>query len=198
MANTSRVRGARPVKHLTGAPYNGQANKYSALSSDSSVIMVGDFVQLDSTDSANTGVYPAVKRLAAGDSTAANIIGAVVGMSIDPTNLNTPQYRAASTARVLFVSDAPDIVYEIQEDAVGGALATTSIGLNAAIDLTAGSTTTGSSGMQLDTSTAATTSALPLKIVGFTDSEDNEAGSANAKVLVTVNNSLYRGGQVGQ
>lgn len=198
MANTSRVNGLRPVKHLNGSPYNGQTNKYSALSSDSSVIMVGDLVQLDSTDSANTGVYPAVKRLAAGDSTAANVVGVVQGFSIDPTNLNTPQYRAASTSRVVFVADAPDIIFEIQEDAAGGALATTSIGLNAAVDLTAGSTTTGSSGMQLDTSTAATTSALPLKIVGFSDKEDNEAGSSNAKVLVTVNNSLFRGATSGQ
>jgi len=28
MANTSRVNGFKPVKHITGAPYNGQANIY--------------------------------------------------------------------------------------------------------------------------------------------------------------------------
>jgi hypothetical protein len=198
MANVDRPNGLRPVKHFTGAPYNGQANRYSALATDSSVIMVGDIVQLDSTDSGNATAYPAVKRLAAGDSSSANAVGVVVGFTIDPTALNTPQYRAASTARTLLVADSPDIVFEINEDADGGALANTSLGLNAAVTTTAGSTTTGSSGMELDASTAATEATLPLKIVGFSDREDNERGVANAKVLVTLNKHLFRGGQVGQ
>ncbi len=28
MANTSSINGFRPVKHLNGSPYNGQANIY--------------------------------------------------------------------------------------------------------------------------------------------------------------------------
>ena len=46
MASVSRANGFRPVKTVTGAAYNGQANVYFVPSSDSTVIMVGDAVKL--------------------------------------------------------------------------------------------------------------------------------------------------------
>mgnify|MGYP000311167172 CR=1 FL=1 len=49
-----------------------------------------------------------------------------------------------------------------------------------------GSTITGLSGAQLDTSTKATTNTLNLRIHGFVQRADNEIG-ANAKVLVSIN-----------
>ena len=45
MANTSRISGFRPVKHSTGAPYNGQANLYYFPSTDGTAAYVGDVVK---------------------------------------------------------------------------------------------------------------------------------------------------------
>ena len=46
MASVSRANGFRPVKTITGANYNGQANLYFVPASDSTAIMVGDAVKL--------------------------------------------------------------------------------------------------------------------------------------------------------
>ncbi len=182
MANVSRVNGFRPVKHLDGSPYNGAYNTYYVPASDGTALFVGDAVKL--AGSASDDGYATIAQAAAGNP----VVGVVVGFRVDPTNLNTPsQYRAASTARYVRVADARDLVFEVQEDAVGGAAAVTDVGLNADLVVAAGSTTTGQSGMQLDTSTKATTATLVWKILGFANRPDNEIGSANAKVHVMIN-----------
>jgi len=181
MANVSRINGFRPARYLNGSPYNGQVTRYFVTAGDTTAIFAGDLVQIDG-GSDGSGIR-SVTQGAANDA----CVGVVVGFVIDPTNLNTPQYRAASTARYLLVADDPNILFEVQEDAVGGALASASVGLNANFVVGSGSTTTGMSAMQLDTNTAATTNTLPLKIVEFVQREDNEVASANAKVLVKLN-----------
>lgn len=189
MANVSRVNGFRPVKYLNGAPWNGQANLYFIPSGDATATFIGDLVTLDSSGDPSGsggngyGVRSVVQGVAAGA-----VVGAIVGFAIDPTNLNTPQYRAASTGRYVYVADDPNLLFEAQEDAVGGALALADIGLNVDFVVGSGSTTTGTSGMQIDTSTKATTATLPLKLVEFSRRQDNEVGSANAKVVVKINN----------
>jgi len=181
MANVSRINGLRPSRYLSGAPWNGQVTKYFVAASDASAIFNGDLVKIDG-GSDGSGVRSVTQGVATG-----TYCGVVVGFEIDPTNLNTPQYRAASTARYVYVVDDPDVLFEIQEDAVGGALASNAVGLNADVVVGSGSTTTGSSGMQLDTSTAATTATLPFKIIEFSKKVDNEVAVANAKVIVKIN-----------
>jgi hypothetical protein len=199
MANVDRVNGFRPVKYANGAPYTGQANLYYIPSSDTGSVFVGDLVKLAGAASADG--YPTVAAAAATNTP----VGVVVGFYPQNTkpgfisggslSLDTPVYGAASTNRYVMVADQPDLICEVQEDGVGGALATTSVGLNADIVVAAGSTSTGASGMELDSSTAATTSTLVLRIVGFVDRPDNEIGSANAKMLVGFNVHQY--GSVG-
>lgn len=185
MANVSRVNGLRPVKHLNGSPYNGQANWYFIPSTDSTAVFLGDPVKL--AGSASADGYPTVAQAAASNVA----LGVVVGFKPDPTNLNVPIYRAASTNRYVLVADAPDIVYEVQSN---GTTVAADVGLNANITVGAGSTTTGASGVQLDDASKATTATLPLKIIGFVDRIDNDITSANAKVLVTINNHQYTSG----
>lgn len=181
MANVSRINGLRPSRYLSGAPWNGQATKYYVTSGDTTAIFHGDLVKIDG-GSDGSGVRSVTQGAASG-----TYAGVVVGFEIDPTNLNTPQYRAASTARYVYVVDDPNVLFEVQEDAVGGALASNSVGLNANIIVGSGSTTTGSSAMQLDTSTVSTTTTLPLKIIEFSKKVDNEVAVANAKVIVKIN-----------
>ena len=194
MANTSRVNGFKPVKHLNGSPYSGQANIYYA----AGTMYVGDLVKLSGTADTSGSAPSVVVSTAAGDTATGDAsVGVVVGvvnakldqvsgkMTSGSINLDTPQ-TAASGSYVL-VADATDLIFEAQEDAVGGAMAITDVGLNVNFIDGGGSTTTGSSGQQVDTSTKATTANLLLKIRGFVNRVDNEVGSANAKVLVSIN-----------
>lgn len=195
MSSVSKINGFRPVKSLS--PWQGQVETVFVPSSDSTVIMVGDAVALLGDARAATGV-PTVTRLA----TATSIpYGIVVGISfegqgdltnIPPVNdLNTPVYRRASTDRYLMVCTDPNVIYEVQLAGAGpaAAAATAMVGLNGQFTLTAGSTTTGASGMQLDSAGQATTATLPLKIVGIPNRPDNIPGDAFLSFYVKLNTS---------
>jgi hypothetical protein len=201
MASVSRINGFRPVKTVTGAAYNGQSNVYFVPASDSTVIMVGDAVKLAGDARAATGA-PTVTRCGATD----NAVGIVVGVlftgvgdltNVPPVNdLNTPIYRRASTDRYLLVCDDPNVIYEVQYagTSVAAATITANVGLNGQFTTTAGSTTTGASGMQLDSSGLATTATLPLKIVGFPNRPDNIPGDTYFSYLVKLNGSTFSSG----
>jgi hypothetical protein len=201
MANDNAVRGLIPKYLLGGGTWDSAVRKFHIPSSDGTAMGIGDLVKLTGESDTASGV-PDVAQAAAGAST--NIhVGAVVGF-IPVTGQITPgsenlirRHRPASTEMYALVVDSPACVYEIQEDAVGGALAAASVGLNSDIIVAAASTVTGHSGMQLDTSTAANTATLPLKIVGFSDRVGNEIAVANAKVLVLVNSHYARTGVLG-
>jgi hypothetical protein len=180
MANDNSPRGLRPVRHRNGAPYNGAVTRYYVPASDSTALYLGDPVIIAGSADAD-GVASVTRATAAGG---AYILGVVVG--VEPASRDSTTYRPASTAAYVFVADDPDLVFEIQEDAVGGALAAADVGLNADLVAGSGSTATGYSGFQLDTSTKATTNTLQLRILGFVQRANNEIG-ANAKVLVGIN-----------
>lgn len=180
MANTSRINGFKPVRYKNGSPYTGQVNKYFIPATDGTAVYVGDLVKL--AGSADTdGTCPTVAVAAATNA----VIGAVVGFEFDPTNLNiNGQYRAASTARYVYVADSPDLLYEVE--ASNGTPAATDVGLNADFAVGTPSTTTGRSGMYVDFGTEATTSTLPLKIRRVFPRVDNEVG-ASVKLEVQIN-----------
>jgi len=181
MANSNTPFGLRPIRHINGEPYNGSATRYYVPASDSTALYIGDPVIIAGSADAD-GVATVTKATAAGG---AYMLGPVV--SVEQVTRDSTTYREASTARYVWVADDPDLVFLVQEDGVGGALAVTDVGLNADWVAGSGSTVTGLSGAMLDTSTKATTATLQLRIQGFNQSVDNEVGSANAKVLVTIN-----------
>ncbi|CAB4240694.1 hypothetical protein UFOVP39_55 [uncultured Caudovirales phage] len=198
MASVSRINGFRPVKTITGAPYNGQANLYFVPSSDSTVIMVGDAVKLAGDARAATGA-PTVTRAGATDTPVGIVVGILFTGVGDLTNippvvdLNTPVYRRASTDRYLLVSDDPNLIYEVQYagTSVAAATITANVGQNGQFTTTAGNTTSGASGMQLDSSGLATTATLPLKIVGFPNRPDNIPGDVYFSYYVKLNSVTY-------
>jgi hypothetical protein len=201
MASVSRANGFRPVKTVTGAAYNGQANVYFVPSSDSTVIMVGDAVKLAGDARAATGA-PTVTRAGATDVPVGIVVGILFTGVGDLTNmppvndLNTPVYRRASTDRYLLVCDDPNVVYEVQYagTSVAAATITANVGLNGQFTTTAGSTTSGASGMQLDSSGLATTATLPIKIVGFPNRPDNIPGDTYFSYFVKLNGSTNSSG----
>jgi hypothetical protein len=177
MANANVATGLRPVRHRNGAPYNGATNTYCIDSGDTTAAYIGDAVK--SAGGADALGVPTVIQAAAGDT----LRGVIV--SVRPVTSASTPYREASTTRYVQVADDPDLVFEIQEDAVGGALAATEVGENADLVVAAGSAYTGRSGMQLDSSDHKTATAQ-LRILGFVQRPDNAIG-ANAKVLVSIN-----------
>ena len=198
MANTSRINGFKPVKHLNGSPYNGQANLYEVPAGEAVPVFVGDLVKL--SDSAATSLYPAVEAVvgASAQIAAGPILGAVVGIvnvKTDPTSgilstgsisLDTPVYRPALTKQFVLVCDNTDVVYEAEADA---SVAAASIGLNVGVGASAHTNPllTGASPMYVYSTTAPdTTSTRPLQILGIVNRPDNEIG-ANSKVLVRIN-----------
>jgi len=203
MANTSRINGFRPVKHMNGAPYNGQANIYEVPAGETVPVFIGDLVKL--SDSAATSGYPAVEAAVAASSQAVSvpIVGAVVGIvnaKMDPVDgrmtggsisLDTPVYRAASTKQLVLVADSPDIIFEAEADA---SVALADVGLNA--DLGASAHTlplvTGASPMYVYSTTAPSASATrPFQIMGIVKRPDNEAAAAYNKVLVKITTHAY-------
>lgn len=185
MANTLRVNGFKPVKYMNGAPYNGQCTMYYTDAGTGGNIFVGDLVKLAGTADAN-GVR-GVAAAAASDA----CVGVVVGIVPSMTNLDTPQYRAASTARYVLVADDPAIIFEAQEDGDTDPLELVDAGLNVNFIVAAGNTTTGASGMQIDSNTEAASATLPLKLIAPAQRPDNElvaAGQANTRWLVKINN----------
>jgi hypothetical protein len=201
MANTDAPFGLKPIRHKSGAPYNGACNPYYVPSTYATALYIGDAVI--KTGTANTAVVegypigslPEINAATVGDGNA--ITGVIVGFGPNRANLSQ-QYNPASTARVVWVCDDPDVVFLIQADSQA-ALAVTSVGLNAVLIAThAGSTVTGLSGLELDTTTdaPAADASNQLTILRFHPSEDNEV-LTHAKMEVMINNHTEAHGAVG-
>jgi len=199
MANVDRPNGLHPMRYLSGAPYNGAANMYLFAAAEGTATFVGDLVKLagsagaagDIVNGIDVEGIPTISQGTAGTTS----VGVVVGLLPDFSNLATV-HRAASTLRVALVADDPNLVFEVQEVSGGTALTNVAVGLNADVVVGAGSTTTGSSGMELNNATEAVTSTLNCKIIGLVKRVDNNIGE-HAKWMVTVNNHHYGVGVLG-
>ena len=210
MANVSRVNGFKPVKHFTGAPYNGQANIYEVSASETIPIFVGDLV-VRSTNASTSGLVT-VKSLSAAatanDVVAGVCLGAVVGvvnskmdpldgkMSAGSITLDTPQFAPASTKSFVLVADSPDIIYEVESTA---SFALADIGLNGDVGVLANtqSLVTGNSPMYVNATAPTASATRPVHIVGYVKRPDNEAPAAYNKILVQLTTSAQGNAIVG-
>ena len=175
MANSDTPFGFKPVKHLNGNPWNGKTNVYYIPATDATATFRGDAVKSAGAATAD-GMYPTVAQAAATDT----IRGVVIGFSDTPyINVNQDNllenYRAASVARYAFVVDDPDVIFEIQEDSVGNSITAAMVGLSTDIVVGSGSTTTGLSAMELDSSDTAT-AAGQCKILRAVNRPNNALG----------------------
>ena len=177
--------GLTPVRYKSGAPYNGAANLYSVASGETNNIFIGDPVLISGTGDA-AGI-PGVVRAAAGDRMTGVVVGfgQFDGASAGSTTAINRGYRTASTADYLLVADDPALLFAVEEDAVGGALATTDIGNNADLVGGTGSTVTRRSGYMLDSSTKVTTTAQ-VRIWGFDQTIGNTIGGTGPVWLVSI------------
>lgn len=204
MANPDTPYGLVPCNNL-GGEYEGKANAYFLPASDGVAVAVGDVVTL--AGSANTtdqigvqgGGLPTITRLTGGAPAggAAYIpVGIVVGFEPDPDALEVPNYRAASTARVAYVVDDPNVMFYVQEDSVGGALAATDVGERIDFIMGTPSATTGLSNVEIDSSTAAASADKQAQILRILPVPNNEIGT-NAKWICKFNSHMYGLGTAG-
>ena len=177
--------GLTPVRYNSGVPYNGAANLYSVAAGETNNIFIGDPVLISGTGDA-AGI-PGVVRAAAGDRMTGVVVGfgQFDGASAGSTTAINRGYRTASTADYLLVADDPALLFAVEEDAVGGALATTDIGNNADLVGGTGSTVTRRSGYMLDSSTKVTTTAQ-VRIWGFDQTIGNTIGGTGPVWLVSI------------
>lgn len=95
-------------------------------------------------------------------------------------------YGAASTLTSHLVIVSPGAIFEAQDNADTNGFDAADMGLNANIELNAGSATTLLSGHEIDESTLNTTNSLDLHLWKLLDVPDNAAGSYS-RVVVTFN-----------
>ena len=193
MANADKPNGFTPIGTLSGADYHGKMRRVAFAAGDSTAAYVGDLVKLTGTTDAS-GKIPVVAQSAAADAS----IGVLVSLDIDASDegtLNTPLTRPASKARTGHVLFGQDVLYKIQEDSVGNAIEITEAGLNCNVIVGSGSDVTGS-GMELDSTSAANTSSLNVRLHHIYDSPDNALGD-NAEWVVSINASQEALNQTG-
>jgi hypothetical protein len=182
MSSTATPYGMRPVGVLGGRVNNNAFNSYKIASGYAANVFYGDVVKL---------VSDGVVEKDTGTSTLTPI-GVFVGCRFtNPTTKELtfsqlwPTGTVASDA-FAYVVDDPFAVFQIQAN---GSLAQTTLGNNAAIVQTAGSTAIGTSKNALNATTN-TTDTLPLRIVAFVDGPDSAVGDAYTDVIVKFNNHL--------
>jgi hypothetical protein len=172
--------------HISGSSYSGRVREYSVKSDYATAIFVGDAVSL--TGAANTDGVGNVDIAAAGEI----ITGICVGIKVDAAVAATvhPGYLPASTGGTIFVNDDPGALFEVQEDSVGGAAGVVAVGnvFNHTV-ATAGDTTTGMSGHELDSSDVGT--GTGFVIVEASRRLDNEPANTSAKFIVKINEHSY-------
>jgi hypothetical protein len=189
MPNANRPSGFTPRQYLNGAPWSGQTRLYSIAASYGTALYIGDPVISSGTADAK-GVPGVILGAATGA-----LRGVIVGLGKTPGGLFNPSnldvtFRPASDPSVWYaaVVDDPNVLFEIQEESNGTALAATEIGLNTVPVIAAGNGFV--SGWQLRSATGATpatTATLQLRLMGLVQyPQDNDFG-AFAKHLVKIN-----------
>jgi len=190
MANTDASFGLRPSRTSISSQ---QQNRYRIASGYATAIYQGDIVKMV------TG--GGIERVAAGDG--GLVLGVFNGCNYTDPTTGKPtwsNYYPGSVAAadiMATIIDSPDATFEIQADAAFP-VADLAGNFDIVDQSPVGDTTSGTSRMELDVTTGATTATLPLKAIDISqDPENSDVSSANTNVIVKINNHLFSGGTAG-
>ena len=183
MANTDKAFGFRPIGNLSATGAQKQYG-YEIADNQAGTIFQGDLVALSA--GFITRFLPATHTAAVGVFNGCNYIDPTTGK---PTfkNFYPGSVNITSGKIIADVIDDPSQLFLVQCDA---GFVAADVGKNADVIGTGGSTTTGVSTMELNSSTLAVTAALNLKTVGLYNVPSNEYGSF-AVVVVKINEHVY-------
>ena len=183
MANIDKAFGLRPIGNLSATGAQKQYG-YEIADNQAGTIFQGDLVALSA--GYITRFLPATHTAAVGVFNGCNYIDPTTGK---PTfkNYYPGSVNITSGKIIADVIDDPNQLFLIQCDE---GFVAADVGKNADVVGTGGSTTSGISTMELDSSTLATSAALNLKVVGLYNDVNNEFGT-NAVVVVKINEHVY-------
>ena len=183
MANVNKPFGLRPIGNLSATGAQKQYG-YEIADNQAGAIFQGDLVTLK--DGYIVKFAPASHTAAVGVFNGCNYVDPTSGK---PTWSNYyPGSVNITTGKIIAdVIDDPSQLFLVQCDA---GFVAADVGKNADVIGTGGSTTTGVSTMELDSSTLAVTAALNLKTVGLYNVPGNDFGT-NAVVVVKINEHVY-------
>ena len=186
MANQDAAFGMRPVGKIGGMPFTGGQSRYRIAANYDTAIFQGDMV------AQVTGGTVEVHA----DGGTVPIVGVFNGVQYtDPTTKEqkfSNFYPASTNASdiIAFIIDDPMVVFEMQANAafpVADLLGNFDV-----VYTSAGSTTTGLAGSELNVSDGATTAGLPLKAIDISeDPENSDVSSANTNVYVVIQNHIF-------
>jgi len=188
MANVVEKFGLRPYRKLDGTPLVGAQNRYTVSANNSTAIYQGDLVTVETDGD--------ITRHVAGTSTA--VVGVFNGCFYTDPTTQKPTFSnfypggIAASDITAFVIDDPDAVFLIDADA---AFTRADLYKNYSVTNTTGVTTTGISKQQLDVSVSGTATTFAIQAIDISQDPDNsDTSTANANVLVRINNHFFRSG----
>ena len=177
MATIDAAFGLIPYGEMKGA------HMYSVITATTYGLYHGDLVEYDGQTLVTPHMGNLREAILEATGAAGSILGAVIGCFDE--DMKPCLYIAAgevgnsTIAGYVLVADHPDQEFLIQEDGDTSSIIAADIGLNVeAIDTTAGSNTTGRSGMELDSTSKATTISHALKILGVHPEDTMSTGAA--------------------
>ena len=188
MANVAEKFGLRPYRKLDGTPLVGAQNRYTIASNYGTAIFQGDLVQ--PTTAGN------IERHTPNTSDA--VVGVFNGVFYTDPTTSKPTFKNFYPGSIVadditaFVIDDPDAVFLADADE---AFTRADLFRNYSMTITTGVTQTGISKQQLDVSVSGTASTFVVQAIDISQDPDNsDTSSANANVLVRINNHFYRSG----
>ena len=190
MANQSEKFGLRPHRKLDGTPLVGAQNRYTIKPNYGTGIFQGDLVVPVSTGN--------IERHTGHTSYA--VVGVFNGVFYNDPTTQKPTYGNYYPGSITptqgditaFVVDDPDAVFLMDADA---AFTRADLYKNYSVTNTTGVTQTGISKQQLDVSVSGITATFAVQAIDISqDPENSDTGSANANILVRINNHFYRSG----
>lgn len=186
MANKDAAFGLKPVRMMGGSPYSGGQSRYRIANNLSGKIFQGDLVKQV------TG--GGIERAAAGSTVP--VVGVFNGCEYtDPTSGEQvySNYYPGSIAAddiIAFVIDDKNVVFEVQADDTFP-VADLFGNFDIVDQATTGDVYSGRSNVELDVTTGATTTTLPLKAIDISqDPENDDVASANTNVLCVIQNHI--------
>ena len=190
MSNQLEKFGLRPYRKLDGTPLVGAQNRYTIAAGYATAIFQGDLVIPVTAGN--------IERHTAGNNTP--VVGVFNGVFYNDPTTQKPTYKNFYPGGITptqgditaFVVDDPDAVFLMDADAT---FARADLFRNYSVTNATGVTQTGISSVQLDVSESGTAGTFVVQAIDISqDPENSDTGSANANILVRINNHFYRSG----
>ena len=188
MANIDAAFGMRPVAKVGSAPGGTTGTtKYSIGDNQGTAIFTGDPVKYK-----NDGTVEVATNSDA-------LVGVFMGCFYTDPTTKKPTFRNHFPASlspgdaIAFVADDPDQLYIAQQDSDSANIVAADLNLNANMIFGAGNTTTGNSGVEIDSSSKNTTATHQVRLIDFYDVPSNDATANNSILVVKINNHKMQG-----